>query len=145
MFLDRCGRVHPEHQMPATEGDHVDAVHGTLPDHADDISGTTLDGRYVSDLEVIDLIRAGGSLTIVRGPAQRLQRGRWAEQFGALAQERGVHVSIRDTGRLVLVLDIGWEGWAPSPAIIDAHRMESSRAGHPSGRAGLRALPEPPT
>ena len=117
------------------------AAHRTVPNHIDIISGTTLDGRDVTDLEVVELIRGDGSLTIVRGPAHRLRRSDWAGQFGVLALMHGVQSSVRDTGRLVLILNIDWAGWALPPATNHTQGMNSSRAAHPSGQLGPRALP----
>lgn len=122
----------------------MDADSTTAGD-ADDVSGTTLDGREVTDLEVIDLVHADGSITIVRGPVQRLRRSQWAEQFGALARVRGIRASIRDSGRLVLILDVDWSGWTPPPGTIDAHRETLSRSAHPSGHPGPRGVPGLPT
>ena len=110
----------------------------------DDHSGTMLDGTPVTDLEVIDLVRAAGSLTIVRGPAQRLRRSAWTEQIGILMDGHDLRASIRDSGRLVLILDLDWAGWAPSAP--EPERNEpASRAAHPSGWARPRALPDLPT
>ena len=114
---------------------------GTVGGHLDDVSGVSLNGVDISDLEVIDLVRADGSLTIVRGPAQRLRRSRWAEQFGALALTHGVQTSIRDTGRLVLILDVDWSGWVPPSETTDAGSQTLSRLTHPSGHPGPRVVP----
>jgi hypothetical protein len=115
---------------------------GVSANRVDDISGSTLDGGVdVTDLEVIDLVRADGSLTIVRGPAQRLRRSRWAEELATLALTRGVRTSIRDAGRLVLILDVDWSGWAPPPRTTDQHGRTQSRSAHPSGHPGPRGVP----
>jgi hypothetical protein len=113
--------------------------------YVDDVSGVTLDGLDVTDLEVIDLVRTDGSLTIVRGPAARLRRSRWAEQWGALALTRGVQTSIRDSGRLGLILDVDWSGWVPPPGTLDTDSQELSRSAHPSGHPGPRGGPGLPT
>ena len=118
---------------------------GTVSGFVDDVSGLTLDGLDVTDLEVIELVRADGSLTIVRGPVQRLRRSHWAEQFGALALARGVQASIRDTGRLVLILDVDRPGWLPPPETTDDRSQTLSRSAHPSGHPGPRGVPGPPT
>ena len=99
---------------------------GGVTAHTDDISGATLDNEIVTDLEVLDLVRTAGSLTIVRGPALRLRRSGWAAEFGALARDHGVHTSVRDDGRLVLILDLGWTGWAP-PSDTTDDRDSSTR------------------
>ena len=108
---------------------------------SDDVSGTTLDGVFVTDLEVLDLVRTAGSLTIVRGPALRLRRAAWAEQFGLLAHARGVRTSIRDTGRLVVILDLDRAELVPPPDIGDHDDASASRAAHPSAGAWLRGVP----
>ncbi len=117
------------------------APEALVTQHSDDVSGATLDGVFVTDLEVLDLVRSAGSLTIVRGPALRLRRANWAEQFGVVAQARDVRTSIRDSGSLVLILDLDWAGWAPTPETTDDRGERASRAAHPSGHTWPRVLP----
>jgi hypothetical protein len=102
------------------------------------VSGTGLDGVRVTDVEVLDHVRSAGSIVIIRGPAERLGRRSWADELTVLARSQGVRLSVQDTGRAVLILDIDWDGRDPQ---LHATCDESSvKANHPSRWVGPRLV-----
>lgn len=101
----------------------------------DDVSGTDVDGVVLTDIAVLERVRANGSLTLIRGPAERLRRSGWLDDVVDLADMRGMRLSIRDSGHLVLVLDTLWAGWSPVDNFTD---KPASRAAHPSHGRGPR-------
>jgi hypothetical protein len=99
------------------------------------VSGIGIDGVPVTDLAVLDHVRATGSLVITRGPAERLRRCDWANELTMLAQAQGVELSIRDVGRTVLILDIDWGSELP-----DECDLSMVKANHPSRGASLQLV-----